>query len=132
VRAASWVSKVARLDADDVARNELGRRDLGRAPVAQHLRLRHLHLREGVDAGPCLQFLLAAQDRVQHHEGAHHDADGDLVDEEARHADDEQHDVHRVLELEQVDRPDRRLGLRGQLVGAVGRLSPLDVLARQA
>ena len=75
------------------------------AAGAPHPCVGHLQLRERVDARPRLELLARAHDDVERHEQRDEDAGRDLPDREARDRDDRQHDVHRVRQLAERDRP---------------------------
>ncbi len=113
-------NEVAGLDQHHVAGDEVGRGDLldrARSPDAG---VRHLKLGEGLHAGLGLQLLVGAHDHVERDQPDHHQAGRHLADQEARHPDDQQHDVHRVRQLAPGDRPQARGRLLRQLVRSVG------------
>ena len=114
---------VARLDRDDVAGHELVGRDLGELAVAPNLRLDDHHLLQRGDCCSRLSFLVQAEHGVENGEEEQHEAGAVLAQrDDAAHACNEQHDLHRVVVLAD-ERVPARLGRRfGELVRAVLRL----------
>ena len=114
---------VTGLDRDDVAGHELVGRDLGELAVAPNLRLDDHHLLQRGDCCSRLSFLVQAEHGVENGEEEQHEAGAVLAQrDDAAHACNEQHDLHRVVVLAD-ERVPARLGLRfGELVRAVLRL----------
>ena len=122
---------VTGLEQGDITRHQLRRFDLLDGAIAAHPGMRHLQLRECLDAGPRLQLLGRAHHHVERHQAQHEDAGRNLPDDEARHGDDQQHDVHRVGQLSPRHLPHARGRLLRQLVRAVLAQPPLDLAAVQ-
>ena len=111
---------VAGLDLHDVAGHEVERRHERDRAVAHDPRLRHLQVGQRVDARPRLQLLPRAEHDVEQDQQRDDDAGRHLADDEADNRDRDQHDVHRVAQLGERDRPHRRRLLAGDLVRAPG------------
>ena len=110
---------VTGLDLDEVAGNDLGGRDQRDRSVPDHPRLRHLHLGQRVHARPRGQLLAGAQRDVEDDEEADDDPGRDLPDEQADDHHRDQHQVHRVPQLNSGDLHRRRRFLGGDPVRAV-------------
>ncbi len=132
VRAASWVSRVAerrmRPSAGTMSPDSSWTMSPGTTSVdgirsdpavSDHPRLRHLEVREGVDARPRLQLLPGPQHEVEQDQEADDDGGRHLADHQAHHDDRDEHDVHRLAQLDERDLPDRRGLLGGDRVRAV-------------
>ena len=120
---------VSCLDLDDVTRHQFGSVELNQVPVTNDPCLGRLHLGEGVDAGPCLQLLSSSEDDVEHDEHRHHDCCRHFTDGDADRGHGDEHQVHRIFQLQQRDRPRRRRWRRGDFVRPVAS-SPLVGLIR--
>ena len=121
---------VARLEADDVAGNQLLGRDLEPLTVTADVRRHDQHLPEGGDALRGLAFLVQPHEGVddrqaEHHQPGRHVLDGDDADDRGP----DQHQLHQVAVLAQERLPGGLLGLLGQPVRTVA-LSTLDHLGR--
>ena len=117
---------VARLHLHDVTGNDVDRRHQRERAVSHHLRLRDLQVRQRVHARAGLQLLPGTEDDVEEDQQPDQDPRRHLADREAHHDDRDQHDVHRIAELAQRDRPHRRRRFTGDLV----RPEPLESLRR--
>ncbi len=124
--AVCW-DEVAGLEKCDITRHDRRRFDLLESPVAANPGMRKLQLRERVDACLGLELLNRAHHHVERHQGQDEDAGRNLSDDEARHRDQHQHDVHRVGKLSPRHHPEARGWLLGQLVASVQAESPLDL-----
>ena len=125
--------EVARLDVDDVARDELLHRDLDQLAVAPDLRLDDHHLLERGDARGRLALLVEAHRRVEQRQDDEDDGGLQLVREEQAHdARDEQDDLHRIAVLAQERLPARLLGAFVESVEPVTGPSRLDLGRGQA
>ena len=103
--------EIARLDRDDVTRDELFRRKLGQLVVAPHARLDDHHLLQCRNGLGRLALLAHSEDRVEEREEEQDDAGAELVQRpEAADACDEQHDLHGVPVLPDEDMPARLRG----------------------
>ena len=125
--------EVARLDVDDVARDQLLHRDLADLAAAPDLGLDDHHLLERGDARLGLALLVEPQERVEQGEEDEDDAGRELAGQEHAHdARHQEHDLHRVLVLAE-EHLQARLRLRlGELVGPELRAAGLDLGVGQA
>ena len=107
---------VARLHLHDVTGNHIGSRHQRERAVPHHLRLRNLQVRQRSHTRPRLQLLTRTEHNVEEDQQRHDDPRRNLADREAHHHDRNQHDVHRIAELTERDRPHRRRLLARDLV----------------
>ena len=110
---------VAGLHLYEVAGHDVDGRDLEQLTAPEHPGEGNLHLGQRIHAGPGGQLLAGPQHDVQHDEQAHDDGRRHLIDDQADDGDAHQHEVHRVAELLERHRPDRRRLLTGDLVRPV-------------
>ena len=119
--------EIAGLHEDDVAGHQSARIDLDDRSVTTDPCHRHLELGERIDARQRLALLIGPHHHVEGHEQADDEAGADLADREARHRNDEQHDVHRIGDLALGHFPEGRRRLGRHLVAAVLGESMLDL-----
>ena len=125
--------EVAGLDVHDVARDDVLHRDLDQRAVAPDLGLDDHQLLEGSNAG--LGFALLVEPHRCVEEGQP-DQDEPRVElagqEQAHHAGDEEHDLHRILVLAHERAPARLALALGESVWSDGGATRLDLSRRQA